>query len=87
MRLTIESRNAREYKLQNCNNQNTANQNVDENAVGYNATEAAEFRALLTGLILISCTGTAGRAGAGVAFEIVGGVDHAEMRKSLREIS
>ena len=48
MQLTIESRNAREYKLQNCNNQNTANQNVDKNAVGYNATEAAKLTTVLT---------------------------------------
>ena len=48
MQLTIESRNALEHKLQDCNNQNTANQNADKNAAGYNATETAKLGTVLT---------------------------------------
>jgi hypothetical protein len=49
MQLTIESRNAQEHKLQDCNNQNTADRSADKNAAGYDAAETAKLRTVLTG--------------------------------------
>lgn len=88
MQLTIESRNGREHKLQNCNNQNTADQNVDQKCGWLQRSGSHEVQNRIDGNLFYFCArGTAGSPDAGLAFEVVGGVDHAEMRKSLREIS
>ena len=88
MQLTIESRNSREHKLQNCNNQNTADQNVDQKCAWLQRRRSHEVQNRIDGKLFYLCAwGTAGSLDAGLAFEVVGGVDHAEMRKSLWEIS